>query len=249
MPKIGTAQQTGSKAIRCYDFTTTNSTKRPVTDVHIPIGEDNKTDIPPTGPEGWVGRHDGDGITFETPPPQRPRGPGETRPRPLPAEPIAPGERRRGFTFYLSGPETTTGMYFTFPDSDDTEEGSVEQGGTVVLPQESGTVRPTGIVYCHEITVTAPDKEQIDTVIFVTDADLIYGTTDPGENWIADARNDKDGGTLTAYSRGNEDPIPPGESRVFKLYSKKKTINVDWTALNDGWELVGEGRLTSKFKK
>lgn len=249
MTSSAKACQTGSVALRCYDFTAANSTKRPVTDIHIPVGAGQKSDIPPSGPEGWGGRHDDKGITFETPPPLPPRRKGETRPRPMPPVPIPPGKRLRGFTFYLTGPAKTEGMFFTFPESDDTEEGSVEQGGTIIRPSESGTVTATGVIYCHEISITAPEDEQIDTVIFKTDGDLVHGSTVPQDGWITTADNDKDGGTLTAYSKGNQNPIGPGKTRVFRLYSKKKKLKVEWTALNEGWNLVDEGELTVKFKK
>ena len=245
-----TVQQTGSKTLTCYEFTATNNTGREVTDIHIPLGDGQKTEIPPMGPEGWQGRHDKRGVNWKTPP-DIPPNPGGTSVRPMPPNPIPKGGRLGPFKFYLDGRGKAPGMFFTFPESEETTEGSVEQGGTVIEPTESGTVKPTGLVHCFEITVTAPRKMPIFIVELKTNKELVHGATDDLDKWTDSTfnrRNDNGSttGCYTAFSIGDKNPIAPGKSRTFRLYSSSRTLDVEFNLYDDKRNEIESGSITVK---
>jgi len=244
--------QTGRQALTCYEFKATNPTQRNITDIHVPIGNDTQSDIPPEAPEGWIGTHDKDGINYVTPIPVPPNPNAKgSRPRPMPAKPILPGKKLDGFKFYLTGKDRAEGIYLTFAESEERLEASVEQGGRVILPSESGTIKPSKTVYCFEITITAPADSPVHVIDLCFDHEIIHASTSPAKGWIMNGYNQtvdgKHKGRVSGFSIGDKNPIPAGGTRKFKIYNSHKPLSLDWTLMGRGYEKIGKGETVLKF--
>jgi hypothetical protein len=103
------------------------------------------------------------------------------------------------------------------------------------------------MIYCHAVTITAPRDASIHIVRLKANKPLIHGGTKPAEGWSTNTSNEDGKGVIHSFPIGDRDPIPPGESRVFMVYSKFKKLSIDWTLFDGSWGLLDEGELDVKF--